>query len=350
MLKKLNIFWYKKGADNRYDRYGRVRRFDTTAAHNERIQTYEMKSLASSSSKPTSLAASSERLLERAAEAVFPDYKNVLNKVSRIPSDASNITTPKTSTSLNSPAPPTSFSPSSYSATALSSDNNNNSTKSNRNTVTANEILSSLPLQMLLYVNMYTYPVWVIITLTATLWKLTYIHTGSFHQFLMLALWAVFVFVEPIRIMWGYHGNLRERVPQLAGHLLFSIFPIIPAIVFFMTFQNVISDGFALPIETALNILYGLIVLPQLVFGYKAAKTFIRAQAAEFFLGMDQDSAVDGEDDNGNGKKLMNGSSGSSSAVAGKKGQNAWKSDPAFDSENVLPERRNVYRSREMLD
>ncbi|KAG5459777.1 MAG: hypothetical protein BJ554DRAFT_8267 [Olpidium bornovanus] len=78
------------------------------------------------------------------------------------------------------------------------------------------EISSSLPLQMLLYFNVWFSPFWWLATIIVTKFKVTHFATGVFHEFLMWTVIIVYAVSEPVRIYLGYNGNLREKVQATA--------------------------------------------------------------------------------------------------------------------------------------
>jgi transmembrane protein 17 len=118
---------------------------------------------------------------------------------------------------------------------------------------------------------------------------MTYFDLSFFHLFLIHFLYAIFLLVEALRLWLGFSGNMRERVPEIAGCFLFSIFPQIVISLYFMSLQPLSGYGFTMALEYALNIVYLALLLPQVVLSYLAAKHIVQAQTANFFLRLKDD-------------------------------------------------------------
>ncbi|KAI8847515.1 hypothetical protein BC829DRAFT_362941 [Chytridium lagenaria] len=114
--------------------------------------------------------------------------------------------------------------------------------------------------------------------------KINWFHPSTFHVLLMNFFFAAFVIVEPIRLWLGYTGNLKERVPDLAGFFLFTCFPQIFSCFYYISIQPKLGSGFSIPFEIALNTVYLFLLIPEIFLGYMAARAIIRSQAASFFL------------------------------------------------------------------
>ena len=107
-------------------------------------------------------------------------------------------------------------------------------------------------------------------------------------RFISVCLFVSFIIIEPTRIYFGFAGNLREKVPELSGCFLLSCFPILPSTIFFVSLQPVCQNGFVLPLEIAVNIVYLVLVSGQVIYSYVAAKKIVRSQAAQFILRIDE--------------------------------------------------------------
>lgn len=73
----------------------------------------------------------------------------------------------------------------------------------------------------------------------------------------------------------------------MAGCFLITLCPILPICIYLVGIQQL--QDVTLPIEVALNALYLLLLVPEVVLTYQANKALIRHQAAQFFLNMDED-------------------------------------------------------------
>ncbi|NXU57507.1 TMM17 protein, partial [Turnix velox] len=70
-------------------------------------------------------------------------------------------------------------------------------------------VLSSLPLQMMLYFNVYYFPVWFLAE--GMMLQLKYHLLPQYYQFLLVAAFLVLSLAEGSRLYLGYVGNLQEK-------------------------------------------------------------------------------------------------------------------------------------------
>eukprot|EP00731_Ephydatia_muelleri_P023399 Em0015g982a len=85
--------------------------------------------------------------------------------------------------------------------------------------------------------------------------------------------------VEILRLYLGYEGNLREKVPELAGFWLLTLLQT-PLVLFVMANTNTII----LPLDAAINVPLLAFLLAQLCLGFRALQLMIGAQAVKFYL------------------------------------------------------------------
>ncbi|XP_009461010.1 PREDICTED: transmembrane protein 17A-like [Nipponia nippon] len=127
----------------------------------------------------------------------------------------------------------------------------------------AHEVLASLPLQMMLYFNVYYFPVWCLAE--GMMLQLKYHLLPQHYQFLLVAAFLILLLAEGCRLYLGYVGNLQEKVPELAGFLLLS--PITP-----------------LPLEMAMHSLFLAFLVAEIMAAFLALKTMTKQLAAQFHL------------------------------------------------------------------
>ena len=96
-------------------------------------------------------------------------------------------------------------------------------------------------------------------------------------------IFTVWALLEPIRLVLGYVGNLRERVAWLGGFWVLTVFPQLVVHIYFLVGQSAIG-WINLPIETAMSIINILVVLTQLAFGYTTIRRLIAKAMADFHL------------------------------------------------------------------
>jgi len=102
--------------------------------------------------------------------------------------------------------------------------------------------------------------------------------------------WVWFL-LEPVRLLLGYVGNLRERVAWLGGFWVLTIFPQLVAHFYFAVAQPII--WFNLPVETASSLIHLLLNIYQLVLGYDTVKRLVVKAMADFHLQpVDPDQAL----------------------------------------------------------
>ncbi|GCB63743.1 hypothetical protein scyTo_0007429 [Scyliorhinus torazame] len=79
--------------------------------------------------------------------------------------------------------------------------------------IPANEMVSSLPLQMALYFNVFFFPFWWVSEVTML--QLKYSMLPGYYQWLLLAAVIILTLIECVRLFLGYLGNLQEKVSAL---------------------------------------------------------------------------------------------------------------------------------------
>eukprot|EP01036_Dinobryon_divergens_P023605 gene23605-31968_t len=90
----------------------------------------------------------------------------------------------------------------------------------------------------------------------------------------VLAIWTA---IEPFRLYYGFSGNLRERVPDLAAYLLISVFPQLPLVIYLAFFQPVLF-----PIDPIMGSLMFIFLVVQVIFGLQTIRKLIRFQTIQF--------------------------------------------------------------------
>ena len=100
------------------------------------------------------------------------------------------------------------------------------------------------------------------------------------YKFVLVTVLVAVIIIEVVRLYLGYLGNLKERVPELAGFWLLTILLQLPlqAFLFFNT------DLILVPVEQAAGSVMLVLVVAQLVAGLLALREITRQQAARFHL------------------------------------------------------------------
>ena len=137
-------------------------------------------------------------------------------------------------------------------------------------------------MQMSIYFSAPYALVWAISNQLLFYWK-----SRTFEVPLVVAVVSPMVFwcwflLEPVRLLLGYVGNLRERVAWLGGFWVLTIFPQLVAHLYFLFGQPLI--WFNLPVEYASSAFYVALNLMQLGIGYSTIKRLIAKAMADFHL------------------------------------------------------------------
>ncbi|XP_070618092.1 transmembrane protein 17B-like [Erythrolamprus reginae] len=139
-------------------------------------------------------------------------------------------------------------------------------------------LLSSLPLQMLLYFNVFFLPFWCLSE--AIMLELKFNLLPLYYQCLLVAAYLTIVGAEAARLFLGYVGNLQEKVPELAGFLLLSFVIEMPVLLFILTDHQVIR----LPLEMAVHGVLLCFLTSEIVAASFALKDMAKHLARQFYL------------------------------------------------------------------
>ena len=146
------------------------------------------------------------------------------------------------------------------------------------------QVASNTPLQMTLYFNIPYALLWACMNQLLFSWKSAMFDLPIVVAVVSPMVFWVFFFVEPLRILLGYVGNLRERVAWLGGFWVLSLFPQLAVHIYFLVGQSFFDNWYIHPIEYILSsINLGIIVL-QLLIGYSTVKRLVAKAMADFHL------------------------------------------------------------------
>ncbi|CAG9815409.1 unnamed protein product [Phaedon cochleariae] len=135
------------------------------------------------------------------------------------------------------------------------------------------KVTSNLPLQMSLYFNVVFAPVWGIVILLF-LDKNYHTYNDLYKYIIITVVCTVFI-MEVVRLYLGYEGNLKIKIPELAGFWMVSIllqFPLQCLLLFHPYFKMYILE----------KVVQGIMLLMlsiQLIFGFHALKYTATEQA-----------------------------------------------------------------------
>lgn len=143
---------------------------------------------------------------------------------------------------------------------------------------TGNEYVTNLPLQMLIYFNIFFAPLWFIACIVMLEAKFTYL--GQLYQIVLISVYIVYALIEITRLYLGFVGNLMERVPELAGFWLMTMILQFPLILLLL----LNSDAMLLPLERAVHIVKAIFVVSEAVMGYFAIRVMVNYQVTKYHL------------------------------------------------------------------
>jgi len=142
----------------------------------------------------------------------------------------------------------------------------------------ASQVVSSLPLQMTLYLNLIYFPCWLAVILMVAMVKFSLLN--YLYKFVLVTILVAVIIIEVVRLYLGYLGNLGERVPELAGFWLLTILLQLPMQAFLL-FN---TDLILVPVEKAAGSVMLVLVVAELICGFLALRRITRQQAARFHL------------------------------------------------------------------
>ena len=147
------------------------------------------------------------------------------------------------------------------------------------------QVAASTPLQMTLYFSVPYAIVYAGLSQYLYAWKSNIWNVPLVVAVVSPMIFTVWALLEPIRLLLGYVGNLRERVAWLAGFWVLTLFPQTVVHLYFLFGQQAVDESwFNLPIETALSAIYVMLNVLQLIIGYSTIKRLIAKAMADFHL------------------------------------------------------------------
>ncbi|KAM4680985.1 transmembrane protein 17 [Amazona ochrocephala] len=141
-----------------------------------------------------------------------------------------------------------------------------------------NEVVSSLPLQMSLYFNVYFFPFWWLSIVVML--HLKYPDLSDYYKFILVTIMILTSLIEVIRLYLGYMGNLQEKVPELAGFWLLTLLLQLPTILFLL-----FNEGLKIqPLERAVNSIFAVFLTFQVIAAFVTLKRMANKLATHFRL------------------------------------------------------------------
>ncbi|XP_057686927.1 transmembrane protein 17A isoform X3 [Corythoichthys intestinalis] len=142
----------------------------------------------------------------------------------------------------------------------------------------ANEVSCNLPLQMLIYFNLFYLPLWCLSSVCML--EIKFVYLPGYYQGLLITGIVLVTILELLRLYLGYFGNLEENVPALSCFCVLTFAFQLPILLFFVT-----DEGLAiLPLERAVHILFLAFALAENLAAGLALRTLTRKLTLLFHL------------------------------------------------------------------
>ncbi|XP_066246570.1 transmembrane protein 17-like isoform X2 [Euwallacea similis] len=133
--------------------------------------------------------------------------------------------------------------------------------------------MSNLPLQMAAYFNVVFSPVWVIVLLNFLIRN--YSLFSRLVQLTLVIITCTIFAVEIIRLYMLYEGNLNDKIPELAGFWMLSVFLQLPLQGLLLFNPHFHLDVLEIVCQTVIFIL----LCVEIIFGYFSLRYTARQQA-----------------------------------------------------------------------
>lgn len=143
--------------------------------------------------------------------------------------------------------------------------------------------LANLQLQVALYYNALYSIMFSIILGAIAMQKIEY-----YNKKVAISVMIVWSVIEPVRLYYGYRGNLKESVPELSTSMLITLFPQLPFVIYLAYYQPV-----QFPADKPLGTIMLIFVAFELLAGLYTLRQLIRTQTAQFMRLVENDEEDD---------------------------------------------------------
>ncbi|XP_018027114.1 transmembrane protein 17 [Hyalella azteca] len=139
-------------------------------------------------------------------------------------------------------------------------------------------LTSSLPLQMSIFFSGIFFPVWLISTYTIFYYKFWRLTTA--YRYVVALVYVAVPPLEFVRLRLGYSGNIRERVPELAGSWLVVALLLLPLLLFLLLVPGCKLTAMEYP----LHCFYLIILIVHIIAGHIAITRMAKYQTKIYHL------------------------------------------------------------------
>ncbi|XP_076645550.1 transmembrane protein 17B [Halictus rubicundus] len=146
---------------------------------------------------------------------------------------------------------------------------------------TRNKIKSNLPFQIVLYINLWFFPIWLLVAVLNLDFNYSK-YVRDVYDAILLIIFFILLVSESLKLYLGYLGNLGGKIPELAACWLISILIELPLELFLVYYHGSLSQysnvfvGYFMIFLLFLEIVTGVIALKNLA--DLRARTFYLAQ------------------------------------------------------------------------
>ncbi|KAG2394198.1 hypothetical protein C9374_003962 [Naegleria lovaniensis] len=162
------------------------------------------------------------------------------------------------------------------------------------------EINSDLPLAMLIYFHTFYSMTWLIVTVVLHIFKQKNYSITSTNTIIFSVVIVVWTVIEFPRLLIGYSGNLKEKVPRVFAFMILSTIQPLLYIYFFIYQPKVI------PLDYIICAIQVIFYALEYIFGIIAMRNFTRVSGIRYKLYFNKDGTLamddSGEEDEENNK------------------------------------------------
>ena len=130
----------------------------------------------------------------------------------------------------------------------------------------------SLPLQVALYYNLVLSVLFATVVGACSVQKMLF-----YNKLVSISVIVIWTAIEPLRLFIGLRGNMKEKVPDISTHLLISVFPQLPLVIYLAYFQPVLF-----PVDPILGTFMIVFIVVEFIFGIALVRKQIKLQTTEF--------------------------------------------------------------------
>ena len=135
-----------------------------------------------------------------------------------------------------------------------------------------------LPLAILIHYNFYLSCIFAVLIGPLVFEKYrNYNFRNSFHSFLIVPMYCVWVIAEIPRLYVGQKGALLDTLPEMSSFLLISFFPQIWIVIYLAFLQELI-----LPFDSVLGVMMLVVIAVEMFLTWKLLRLMITRQYNQF--------------------------------------------------------------------